>query len=973
MYNIAQDKKGWIWLSGPVGLNRFNGTGFTHFTHDEKDSSSLPSDGGRIITDKQGTLWTFSEKGVYWFDDVQEIFVPLKNTQNQAVSAVGFDNKNAIWFCTEDGGFWKSDNRTAIPKKLYQVENASVSAIIQDRQNRLWLAGDGGLFLYDEKNNSAKLYTDAAPGAVNNFFTLFEDNAGQLWVSSWGDGIKLFEPASGRFTSYRFNTEKNSQDIQNYAAAIIQPTSKPELWVSAVDPQAGISVFNTLTRTFTRSLRHITNDPTSPASNASICIFKDKSGIIWYASEKGLDKYDPMANRFDAIQLNEIPGCSPDPGITAMTIVNQRLWVGTSDKGVYVIDSSGNKLLHTLDFSTTSGKIESNYIGGFCHTTKGQILTGTYMGAFVSNTGTYKTTSLKPFENTNISNIWRHPETGGYWFATTDGLVRMDSNLLVVKDTLLSGTSVFCLYQQKTGTVWIGTSMGLFVWVNNKLLKIEKEEDTFKKLSSSRVFDIGEDSQGKLLLATSSGVMVYALAKQQLTVYSKQNGLAHNACYAIEAGSPGSCWVLHEKGISEINTDTGIIKNYGEAQGISAPTFANGLLYRNQDGRLFFGRYISLYNFSPNQLAVNGFRAPVYITGIKLGDSILPAANLQREKPLLFSYKNNSISIEYALLNYSNSEGNTYEYKLEGNSQSEWTKAGSRTYISYPGLPPGKYRFMVRGINSDGILSSNVATLNFEVVPPFWQTLWFKLLAAALLMLLTAAIIRLRFNAIRQKAAIRQQMLEAEVKALRAQMNPHFIFNCMNTLDSFILQNKQMEASQLVQRFSKLTRRVLEHTAHAHITLAEEMETLRIYLQIERMRQSESFDFDIQVSPDIAHLPIPPMLVQPFVENAVIHGMRNRNAPGGMIHILCKTESGQIKITVQDNGVGRAKAMEMKAAQPDTHQSISMELTLSRLEALHGHKDHSSYLVFTNLKEPETGTIVEIFIPLVKDMRESKS
>ncbi len=969
LFDIAQDHKGWLWVSGPAGLNRFNGTGFTHFTHDEKDSSSLPSDQSRIINDKQGVLWAFSEKGLYWFDDVHENFVPIKNTQNQTVSAIGFDNQHAIWFCTEDGWLWKANNRKAVPVQMHQFDGLSISAIMQDRQNRLWIVSDDGLFLYNEKDKSVTGFRDGAAGAINNYFSLFEDNEGQLWASSWGDGLKWFEPAIGRFTAYRFNTDKNSTDIQNFAAAIIQPdNTKPELWITALDPQAGIVVFNTRTRAFTRTIRHNPNDPASPASNASICIFKDKSGNVWFASEKGLDQYDPLANRFEAIQLNEIPGCGTDPGITSMTTVNQQLWVGTSDKGVFILDNSRKKLAHTIDLSITSGHVESNYIGGFCHTTHNQVLIGTYLGAFLCNKTNYKTISLKPFENNNISTIWRHAATGDYWFATTEGLVRMDSNLLAVQDTLLGGTSVYSLYQQKDGTIWIGTGKGLFAWAKNKLTKIEQNEENYKKLASSRIFDITESSKGSLWLATSSGTMVYNPVAQQVRVYSKQNGLAHNACYAIEATGPETCWVLNEKGVSEINTATGKIKNYGDAQGASAPTYANGLLYQNEDGRLFFGRYISLYNFSPNQLAVNNFRAPVYITGIRLGDSVLHAANLQPNKPLSFSYKNNSISIEYALLNYSNSEGNTYEYKLEGSSQSEWTKAGSRTYITYPGLPPGKYQFMVRGINSDGILSSNVATLNFEVVPPFWQTLWFKLLAAALLVLLTAAIIRLRFNAIRQKAAIRHQMLEAEVKALRAQMNPHFIFNCMNTLDSFILQNKQMEASRLVQRFSKLTRRVLEHTKQAYIPLSEEMETLRIYLDIERLRQSNGFEYDMAIAPETAQLLLPPMLVQPFVENAVVHGMRNRKEPGGIIRIISTLEGSQVKITIEDNGVGRAKAMDIKATQPTAHQSISMELTLSRLEALHGHKNHRSYLVFTDRTEPETGTIVDIVIPVLREV-----
>ena len=969
LYEIAQDGKGWLWISTAVGLNRFNGTGFTQFTHDEKDPTSLPAEKCRIVTDKQGTLWVFSEKGLHWFNDCNEGFVQLKTPDNQPVAAVGFDNKHAVWFCTEDGWLWKCDSKAATPKKLYHFEGLGVNAIYHDTQQRIWVATDDGLFLYHEENNTTTPFKDGAKGAGNYFFSLFEDNAGQLWVSSWGDGLKLFDPESASFRTYHFNTHKATQDIQNYAAAIIQPNAtKPELWISTLDPGLGIAVFNTVSRSFT-SIDHHPQDPASLASNASICIFKDKSGIIWYASETGLDKYDPMANRFAAIQLNLIPGCSADPGLSRMTMVNGQIWAGTTDRGIYVLDSSGRKLLHTIDLAKISGSAESNYIEDFLIIDKENVLISTYLGAFLVNAFTYKIIELKAFHKTKVTATLRNNRTAQYWFATDAGVVSMDSRLQSVQDTLMQGNSVNCLYEQKEGTVWIGSSKGLYAWSKNEISLINKNGAGYEKLAASRIFDIGEDPKGNLLLATSSGAMVYAPVQQNIVVYSKQNGLAHNACYEILGDNSGQLWVLHEKGLSEINTLNGMVKNYGDAQGVSGPTFANGLLYKKQDGEIFFGRYISLYHFDPNRMAVNNFRAPVHITGIRLGDSVLAAENLQQGGALAFSYKNNSISFEYALLNYSNSEGNTYEYKLEGSAQDGWTQAGTRNYITYPGLPPGKYVFKVRGKNSDGVNSSNEATLSFEVVPPFWQTLWFKLLAAALVILVIAGIIRARFQAIRQKAAIRHQMLEAEVKALRAQMNPHFIFNCMNTIDSYILQNKQLQASQLVQRFSKLTRRVLEHTSQAYISLADEMETLRIYLQIERMRQAETFEFEINLAAETAQLWVPPMLVQPFVENAVIHGMRNRQTPGGIISITSLLEGNQIKITVQDNGIGRARAFEIKAALPTAHQSLSMELTLSRLEALHDHKKHSSYLIFTDLTAPETGTKVDIYVPVRKGER----
>jgi sensor histidine kinase YesM len=343
---------------------------------------------------------------------------------------------------------------------------------------------------------------------------------------------------------------------------------------------------------------------------------------------------------------------------------------------------------------------------------------------------------------------------------------------------------------------------------------------------------------------------------------------------------------------------------------------------------------------------------------------------------LVLNHNQNFIGFSFVALNYIDATQNQYAFKLEGVDKG-WVKSKSRAEITYSDLKPGMYSFSVKAANNDGVWNENPATIRFTINPPFWQRLWFIALMLTLVTFIVYKLYHYKIGLVRKeerlKSEYNKKVAEAEVKALRAQMNPHFIFNSMNTLDSFILQNKKMEASKLVQRFSKLTRRVLEHTAHAQIPLAEEMETLRIYLHIERMRQSDSFEFDINISPETAQLPIPPMLIQPFVENAVIHGMRNRNAPGGIIRIFSILEGSQIKITIEDNGVGRARAMEIKAAQSVSHKSISMELTLSRLEALHGHKNHSKYLVFSSPTAPETGTSVDIFIPVIKDVSENKS
>lgn len=225
-----------------------------------------------------------------------------------------------------------------------------------------------------------------------------------------------------------------------------------------------------------------------------------------------------------------------------------------------------------------------------------------------------------------------------------------------------------------------------------------------------------------------------------------------------------------------------------------------------------------------------------------------------------------------------------------------------------------------------------------------------------------------RSNINRKKQLIAQQQTQlAEGKALRAQMNPHFIFNCLNTIDSFVLQNKQLDASRLIQRFSKLSRRILEHTSENFITVQQELETLNIYLQIEQVRKNNQFTFSIDANADTLKYLIPPMLLQPFVENAVLHGMKGMQDGKGYIRIKTVCDQKYVYFEIEDNGIGRCKAMELKQAQIETHRSMSMEITMQRLETLHGHKQKEEYIRFTDFVPPQQGTMVEIVIPLNRD------
>lgn len=248
------------------------------------------------------------------------------------------------------------------------------------------------------------------------------------------------------------------------------------------------------------------------------------------------------------------------------------------------------------------------------------------------------------------------------------------------------------------------------------------------------------------------------------------------------------------------------------------------------------------------------------------------------------------------------------------------------------------------------------------------------LLIVALLLVATLAIAIILYNrskllqrkniiAVQEKQLAEQAKNTYQLKTLQAQMNPHFIFNCFNTIDSFILQNKQYEASLLVQRFSKLSRKILEQTAQDAISIQEEFNTLSTYLQIEKQRASYPFDFTINETEFVNRYLIPPMLLQPFVENALIHGIRPLQKEGGVIRIDIDELVNELEITITDNGIGRAQAAKLKEDKQADHRSMSTDLTKQRLSALHPGKTQEDYLKYIDLTGDASGTSVKIIIP----------
>ncbi|MEO8759842.1 MAG: histidine kinase, partial [Bacteroidia bacterium] len=432
-------------------------------------------------------------------------------------------------------------------------------------------------------------------------------------------------------------------------------------------------------------------------------------------------------------------------------------------------------------------------------------------------------------------------------------------------------------------------------------------------------------------------------------------------------------WAGTNQGANKIDLQTFFqshVKNilsFGETEGFKGLECNTGGLCKDSAGNIWFGTVNGLVKHSPVKYINNDNEARLSFTGLKLfyDDTLLPQ-NAQLSSNL------NNIRFDFMGVCLTNPEKVLYIHKLEGFEKS-WSPTTTQNNVTYSNLPPGHYVFKVRCCNNQGVWSTEPLTFSFSVDFPFWQRWWFILSALIFIVLVILIIFRIRLNQIKREqekeSKTQIEIAKNELKALRAQMNPHFLFNSLNSIQHYILNNNGDEAAFYLNRFAKLMRMILNNSEKSSITLNEEIEALKIYIDLERMRFSNLFEFEITVNKnlDADYEQIPPMLLQPYVENAILHGLMPKNAAGFLkIHFFIKDNF--IHVSIEDNGIGRKKAQELKNQSRKNHASMGMKITTDRLRLLSDVQQTSYSVNFTDLydeKQNAAGTRVEIVWPIL--------
>lgn len=510
----------------------------------------------------------------------------------------------------------------------------------------------------------------------------------------------------------------------------------------------------------------------------------------------------------------------------------------------------------------------------------------------------------------------------------------------------------------KNEVIYIGTNNGLYYNQNDSFINLGDKNQDFQTTIEDLFFD---SVSKKLYVATSSkGLIVYD-GEKVIGKLNIQNGLNNNTTLCIKKigkdtfllGSNNglNLIICHQEKYHSFNINSFIGLKDKRIKDIE---IANDTIYlATENGLIYLNKKNIINKKSIPKCLINGIQSPNgFVTDNKI------------------DYKNNDIIISFTGISYTDKGDLVYYYKL--NTDKKWYST-KETQINFKSLPADKYSFYVYCMNGNGE-KSEVQIIQFEIFPPFWQKWWFIVLVTSFVIILFYSIIKRQFNkqehrleqekfviqTQRDKANLEKQIIELEQKALRMQMNPHFIFNALNTIKGYYTEGSYLQASNYISKFSKLLRNLLENEDQI-TTLDNEIEMLKLYIELTQIRYEGKFDYKINISEDLSpdEILIPNLLLQPLVENAIIHGLSPKTSKGELILYFSK-ENNDLLCIVDDNGIGRKASLKNQIEKE--HTSKAMNIIQDRIYL---YDNNSKLEIIDKFKGDESdGTKVIIRLPL---------
>jgi ligand-binding sensor domain-containing protein/signal transduction histidine kinase len=792
--HMLQDNQGFMWFGTYNGLNRFDGYRFLSYKPEADNPYSI---GGVFIyalfQDRSGALWIAVDEELDRFDPVTGRFFHYRANPNDPASLAGHvehiaqDRDGMLWLATRNGldrldpvsgRFTHYRHDPGDPRSLASDD---VRYLLEDRQGTLWVATAAGPDAFDPRTGKViRHYPSSWHPPLDR---IYEDRSGTLWLcATRHGGLTSLDPKTGIFTTYIYFDEWPETPGLHECWGILED-QRGMMWL-ATRPD-GVLKFDRRRREFTR----YRNDPGNPASLSSDggeSLMEDREGSIWIGTrDQGVDRFSSAPSPF-TIYRNE-PGNpnSLDQNFAYSVLEDSQgiFWIGTANRLNRLDRKTGRYTFYRHD-PANPASIAADRVTAMVEDRAGYLWFATFGGGlnrFDRKTGRFKAYRPEPGNPASLSHdhvlslLLDHE--GVLWAGTEDGLNRMDmrtGRFTVYRfNGPLDSRMYRVLAEDRDGSIWMGTyEQGLqrLDVRTGTITAYKNDPKAGNSLSNNRVNALCIGHSGTLWVGTQNGLNRFDRHTGEFTIFNERDGLPSNAIDGILEDAAGNLWLATENGLSKFDPQAKTFKNYYTDEGLAGNAFIDSNVYfKSAQVEMFSGGHGGITAFYPQRVIDNPYVPPIVLTDFRLFNNPVPVGeksvlrkSISYTGALTLSHQQSIFSIEFSSLSYANPQRNRYRYMLEP-LEKTWNEIGSnQRLVTYTTLPPGRYTFRVQGSSSSGVWNVNGVSVVLTILPPWYQTMWFRVLSGAAFLAMLWALYQLRLQQLAQQFNMRLDERVAE-------------------------------------------------------------------------------------------------------------------------------------------------------------------------------------------------------------------
>ncbi|MFK8038437.1 MAG: two-component regulator propeller domain-containing protein [Crocinitomicaceae bacterium] len=936
--------------------------------------------------------------GIAVYDGINSTYI---TQQNGLLSNRVYDLKciDTLMYVACKGGVNIVNDRNVILKSIKFDNIDELAQSIGIDGNNIWIGSNKGLYRLTEDSLIETLSFEG-----KQVFSFFKENEEKFWACT-NDGIIQVDQPLNRINKARGLRNDNVSSVAVYGTDWLIGTYGAGLWV-----------YNKVSKI----KRYTTNSILDKSIILNLLIQGD---VIWIGTmNNGLFQLNLKSKSFT--QFTTAEGLSNNHVKKLKEDRWGNLWIGTSGGGISIFNNSP-----FVSYNKSNG-LNSNYIYSVLKDSKGSLWVGTQGLGVQKITDTSKTLINEDygFKSVKTRAIFEDSE-GGIWFGTegegigyTNTHALNDSVILYKQSNGLRDSWVKCFTESKTNSkIYIGTANGIYKCSNIHNIHNINDDFKFSKykgvLNSTRINDLKWHSKLKVLCFSSNmgcGIIrnnnvifyessvgfrnvaikdsllwfgsvdkgVLSIAYINDSTYksswiNSDNFLLSNNIYQITEDFP-YLWIGTEKGLTRFQTINKISKHFGYDEGFEGVETNVNASHKYRDGTLWFGTTDGLFVYgsgleydSLQSLPPKFAFEDIQIFYQSISETSY-GKQFHNKQILNLEHTDNHIGFSIRAHHFTYQNKIRFRWKLEG-ADKNWSPPSKNNTATFSNLKPGNYRMLVQASIDNKWVEPPIDFI-FLIKAPLWQQNWFIAAYVILAILIIAFVIfllikrqRNKNRAILEKVELEKSVLELEQKALRLQMNPHFIFNVLNSIHQLIILNDSSKARYALSKFSKLMRQVLENSRQKLVSIDEELETIENYVRLEKLTGQIEFDFSVHIdeSIDTNELILPPLMLQPFIENAIIHGFKKIDRKGEIKLSFELENDKKLICLIEDNGGGRHAAAEQKAQKTQYHKSTALEVTQERLANLNNASDHNDFEISDVIGENNTVVGTKVMLKIV--------